>query len=164
MTLDYTVRAITLADTPVAKKFVGTLSEFFRKHDPSRLPWSHMEKDYWAWLMSSIETKDGFMLLAERNGRPVGTINGWVEAEKNLAYPHSFWTFGFIKDFFVVDVERGQGAGKALMEAAVGFFRSRKLARVSTYYFSDEPSMTYYNQYGFREGFRRMDLVLEEAA
>lgn len=68
-------------------------------------------------LLSGRDTR---VLLAERDGHPVGYITGHIEVDPRRVLPRK----GVIEDWYVMRDERGRGTGKALMTRLLDGFRT----------------------------------------
>lgn len=84
----------------------------------------------WRWrkarqVARELDALPSGCFVAECQGKLVGYITTWVEAEAGI---------GFIPNLAVAQTHRGQGIGSALIERALTYFRSLGLthARIET--------------------------------
>jgi GNAT superfamily N-acetyltransferase len=104
------LRLRALAESPDA--FAQTLAEAREKPDA-----------YWVQLAESVTAHGGqVMLIAETDGRPTGMAFGLFDKENPKA--------GHVGGMWMEPAARGQGTGRALLEAAIAWGRSRDLDRL----------------------------------
>jgi len=104
------LRLRALAESPDA--FARTLAEAREQPDP-----------YWVQLTESVTAPGGqVMLIAEADGRPTGLAFGLFDKERLKT--------GHVGGMWVDPAVRRQGAGRALLEAAIAWARSRDLDRL----------------------------------
>lgn len=85
----------------------------------SDLPSSY-GKLYLAHTLRLQRKQGGFVLLAEREGRPVGFLTGLLQSVPGPVARMELWPSqeGFVMDVFVEEGARGEGVGRALFDAA----------------------------------------------
>ena len=82
----------------------------------------------YAWFLGSqLKNTDALVLVGERDGRIVGYLYAGIEPRN---WKELREEAGFVHDILVDDAARGQGAGAALMAAALEWMRERGVPRV----------------------------------
>jgi ribosomal protein S18 acetylase RimI-like enzyme len=122
------VRPATAEDQEPLGRFGGALMRQHHAADPARfIQVEHPEAGYGRYLVSQIPEPDSLVMVAERSGQVVGYLYADVEGTswKDLRGP-----CGFVHDVYVDESARRQGAGRALMRAALGWFRSKGRSQV----------------------------------
>jgi ribosomal protein S18 acetylase RimI-like enzyme len=82
---------------------------------------------YASFLMSQLDDPDSAIFVAESDGAVVGYCYAVIEP---MSWKELRDTAGFISDLALDSAARRQGAGRKLVNAAIQWFRDRKLARV----------------------------------
>ena len=88
------------------------------------------------WTLRSAEGDDQAMFLAWKDSKPVGIAGAFREGD--VVYVISMWT---------VPEERGQGVGRALLDAAVDFAGKREVHLSVTE--TNVAARRFYERYGF---------------
>ena len=104
-------------------------------------------EDWKRFARQHIGRKDRLCLAAEGDGRVVGFLLGAI-----LQRPKVFErrTYGHIYDVFVDAGLRNRGVGQALVTAAMGWFRSRRVDRVDLYtHAKNELGLRFWKSMGF---------------
>jgi GNAT superfamily N-acetyltransferase len=138
------LRLRALADSPDA--FARTLAEALGENDA-----------YWVKLTESVTTPGGqVMLVAEVEGRPVGLAFGLFDKEREK--------IGHVGGMWVDPGARGRGAGRALLDAAIAWARSRALDRLELWVTKgNAPAERLYERAGFADTGRRDALASNPA-
>lgn len=93
------------------------------------------------WAMLTGPRDDVFGLVAEQGGEVVGFVHGVVHANTWAAQP-----ICYLEDLFVDPAKRGQGAGRALIEAVVHRAKSNDWAQVYWRTAETNPARKLYDQ------------------
>jgi GNAT superfamily N-acetyltransferase len=138
------LRLRALADSPDA--FARTLAEALGENDA-----------YWVKLTESVTAPGGqVMLVAEVEGRPVGLAFGLFDKEREK--------IGHVGGMWVDPSARGGGAGRALLDAAIAWARSRALDRLELWVTKgNAPAERLYERAGFADTGRRDALASNPA-
>lgn len=119
-----TIRAATRADHAVVLRFHREL--YIRHRDDIASPaliellaYRDTERTLRDDVEGLLSGRDTRVLVAERDGRPVGYITGHIEVDPRRVLPRK----GVVEDWFVMRDERGRGTGKALMTRLLDGFR-----------------------------------------
>ncbi len=124
MASDLVVRRATRADREAVQRFHRALYIDHRDAigDPDVLPF-YAYHDFERVLREDVDVllsdDTNAVLLAERDGRPIGYATGHVEQEPRRVLPRK----GVVEDWYVVPEERGHGAGRLLLEMLIAIFR-----------------------------------------
>ncbi|MDB4990983.1 MAG: family N-acetyltransferase [Myxococcaceae bacterium] len=124
MSQDVVIRTAKRADHAVVLRFHRELyikhrDELSRPDVQPLLAYKDLDgtlRDDVEGLLSGRDTK---VLLAEREGQPVGYVTGHVEVDPRRVLTRK----GVVEDWFVAKGERGQGTGKLLLDTLVEGFR-----------------------------------------
>src|ERR1700704_1607611 len=103
----------------------------------------------WIRLTESVTTPGGqVMLVAEEAGRPLGLAFGIFDKERAKT--------GHVGGMWVDPGARGRGAGRALLDAAIAWARSRGLGRLELWVTQgNSPAVRLYERAGFADTGRR---------
>lgn len=93
------------------------------------------------WAMLCGAREDVFGLVAEVDGDVVGLVHGVVHANTWVTTP-----ICYLEDLFVDPGARGQGAGRALVEALVARAQANGMAQVYWRTADDNPARKLYDQ------------------
>jgi GNAT superfamily N-acetyltransferase len=122
------IRAATAADRELLGRWGAALMRQHHAADARRFILSERpEQGYGRFLVSQLDDADTVVLIAERAGEAVGYLYGTLEP---LSWRDLRGPCGFVQDVFVAEAARGQGAGRALMGAALAWFRARGTTQV----------------------------------
>jgi GNAT superfamily N-acetyltransferase len=126
------LRLRALADSPDA--FARTLAQALGEDDA-----------YWVKLTESVTAPGGqVMLMAEVEGRPAGLAFGLFDKERAK--------IGHVAGMWVDPGARGRGAGRALLDAAIAWARSRALDRLELWVTKgNAPAERLYERAGFAD-------------
>jgi len=89
----------------------------------TRLPGLPHTHDYLAMLFATLAASHGVMLIAERDGRPVGLVAGHVVDEPWPMETQDSTRYGYVSDIFIVPEQRGTGLAGILLDALADHFR-----------------------------------------
>lgn len=118
-----TIRAAVKSDQDALGRYGGALMRQHHDADPRRfIQVEHPEAGYGRYLVSQIGVSSTLVMVAEVAGDVVGYVYADMEGIdwKDLRGP-----CGYVHDVFVDQKARGQGAGRALMRAALDWFHSQ---------------------------------------
>lgn len=119
------VRAARHADVPALAAIWQELMDLHERTD-ERFALADDAVVRWRALAHEILGRDdGFLQLAELDGRPVGFCLGWLA--KNPAI-YRISEVGFISEIAVTASCRRQGVGRALIDSARAWFRGHRVA------------------------------------
>jgi ribosomal protein S18 acetylase RimI-like enzyme len=119
---DFTIRLHTQSDADNIRVLLAELQNHETTLHPNRMPWDAVHKTYWSWMIEAIEENEGFLYVAEREGKLLGLVSGWVDSIEAIAEDPNDWDYGYVQDIIVADDARRQGVAEALMQAAQNFF------------------------------------------
>ena len=124
-----TIRRAEPRDAVALGTLGATLMRTHYAFDPQRFlaAGDDAERGYAAFLRSQLNDDDAAVFVAERDGRIVGYVYAGLEP---LSWKELRGPAGFIHDVMVEEGERGAGAGRALIEAAISWLRERGAPRV----------------------------------
>lgn len=114
---------------------------------------------YGRYLTSQLDDRDSVIFVAELDGEVVGYCYSVIEP---LSWKELRDEAGFISDLAIDPRARRHGAGAKLVEAAIEWFRGRKLARVMLWTSTQNaPARQLFHRAGFRETMLEMTLDLD---
>jgi GNAT superfamily N-acetyltransferase len=131
------IRLARARDLAVLCRLWQELMHFHEGQDP-RFALAVDALEQWRAQADEVMRRDdGFVLLAEDDGRPVGFCLGWV-AKNPPIYRVS--EVGFVSEIAVTSTHQRRGVGRALIEAATDWFvrRGLKEFQLSTAVWNDE--------------------------
>jgi ribosomal protein S18 acetylase RimI-like enzyme len=122
------VRSATASDQEALGRFGAALVRQHHAADPRRfIQVDHPEAGYGRFLVSQISNPNSLVMVAERSGLVVGYVYADVESTNwmELRGP-----CGVVQDIYVDEAARGQGAGRALLHAAIDWIHSKGRSQV----------------------------------
>jgi len=122
------IRPATAFDREALGRFGGALMRQHHDADPRRfIRVEHPEAGYGRFLVSQLSDPDSLVMVAELDG----TVTGYVYAAlESMNWMDLRGPSGIVHDIYVDERARRQGAGRALMEAAIGWIRSKGVSQV----------------------------------
>lgn len=145
---DGTVRTATAADAAPIEElwdgFAAILAEYderFELEDDGKERWQSY------FTNSLVESSRGDVLLAERDGEIVGTL------EVRVVGGHPVFKFGqhgYAYGHYVHEAHRGEGIGTALLEAAERWFTEKELPFWRIDVLHGESAAEVYEEYGMQ--------------
>lgn len=148
-----TIRRAGLADRSLVLHFHRALYVTHREAIvPPELEELHAYRDIEAALRDDVEsllrTAGSTVLIAERDGVPVGYASGHVEDDPRRVLSRK----GVVEDWYVEPDARGEGIGRALLEALLDAFRAAGCQLVeSMTWATNEGARAAHRAFGFRE-------------
>ena len=122
------VRTATPSDQDALGRYGAALLHQHHAADPKRfIGVEHPEEGYGRFLVSQIGNPNSLVMVAEQDGAVVGYVYADIELTNwmELRGP-----CGVVQDIYVDDAARHLGAGRALMNAAVAWVRSKGRTQV----------------------------------
>jgi ribosomal protein S18 acetylase RimI-like enzyme len=123
-----TIRLATTSDQDLLGRFGGALMRQHHAADPARfLQVEHPEAGYGRFLVSQISNPESLVMVAENSGTVIGYVFADVEPTNwmELRGP-----CGVVQDLYVDEAARRLGAGRALLQAALEWIRSKGRTQV----------------------------------
>src|SRR5262245_4091365 len=123
------IRRATRRDLPDLGRLGAHLMRVHFAFDPKRFiaPGGNPESGYAHFLGTQLDADDAVVLVAERPGRPVGSVFAGIEP---LSWKELRDEAGFVHDIVVEEAERRTGLATALMDAAAAWVRARGVPRL----------------------------------
>jgi ribosomal protein S18 acetylase RimI-like enzyme len=123
------IRKATHADHDALGRLGALLMDVHYNFDQRRFldPGPDPSPGYAQYLVSQLDDPASVIFVAEADGRVIGYCYCVIEP---LSWKELRDEAGFISDLALDPAARRQGAGRALVNAAVEWFRERNLARV----------------------------------
>jgi ribosomal protein S18 acetylase RimI-like enzyme len=123
-----TIRKAMQSDESALGRYGAALMRQHHAADPRRfIIVEHPESGYGRFLVSMLDDPECLVLAAESAGEVVGYVFAGLEplSWKDLRGP-----CGFVHDVYVDERARGQGAGHALVQAAIEWIHSQGRSQV----------------------------------
>jgi ribosomal protein S18 acetylase RimI-like enzyme len=151
MDKSFVVRRATPADLPAIGDLGGLLMQVHHQFDAQRFmaPGHDPARGYSAFLGGELDDDSVAVFIAEQRGHVLGYVYAGIEPQ---SWKELREEAGFIHDVAVVERGRRSGVATALIEAALDWFRERKMPRVVLW--AAEPNRDAQRLFG-RLGFRR---------
>lgn len=155
------LRAAVPGDRTALGRYGAALMRQHHASDPRRfILTEHPEEGYGRFLVSMLADQDALVMVAERSGEIVGYVFASIEGTswRDLRGPG-----GFIHDVFVDERVRREGAGVALLRAAVDWIHSRGITQVVLWSKAGNASaQRLFTRIGFRS--TMLEMTLDGAA
>jgi ribosomal protein S18 acetylase RimI-like enzyme len=154
------IRQATRADAEALGRLGALLMEVHYNFDPRRFltPGHDAAPGYRRFLMSQLNDPDAVILVAVDDDMVVGYCYAGIEP---LSWKELRDTAGFVHDLALDPAARRRGAGRALIDAAIEWFRHRNVARVMLWTSTaNDPARRLFEQAGFRPTMTEMTLEL----
>lgn len=152
-TLNFEIREAAAGDRPALVEFVMGLQEVERALHPNRSLGQEMGSGHLVYLERLVEVYQGRFFVAEAKTGLLGFVVCFVETEDegDLHVVEAERRFGYISDLYVAPQSRGQGVGRALIEAAEAHFKQLGLPVVRiAFLHNNDRARRIYEQAGFR--------------
>lgn len=123
------IRKATRADRDALGRLGALLMDVHYNFDRRRFlnPGANASAGYARFLVSQLDDHDSVILVAEVDGVVIGYCYAGIEP---LSWKELRDEAGFIHDLALDPAARRRGAGRALVAAAIEWFRHRNMARV----------------------------------
>jgi GNAT superfamily N-acetyltransferase len=125
----FSIRRATEADLPALGRLGALLMQVHYAFDPQRFmaPEADAAAGYAWFLASQLRRPDVIILVAERDGEPIGYVYAGIEPRN---WKELRDEAGFIHDVVVDESARGAGVAAALLEAAIAWLKAAGAPRV----------------------------------
>lgn len=154
------IREATRADRDALGRLGALLMDVHYTFDPRRFlaPGDDAAAGYAGFLVSQLGDSDSVIFVAEADGAVVGYCYAGIEP---LSWKELRDEAGFIHDLALDPAARRQGAGRALMHAAIEWCRRRQMPRVMLWTSTaNAAARQLFDQAGFRPTMTEMTLDL----
>ena len=155
------IRRATAADLPALARMGAHLMRVHYQFDRARFmrPESDAEGGYAWFLGSQLDADDVLILVAERDATVVGYVYAGIEPRN---WKELRERAGFVHDIVVEELHRARGIAEALMEAAFGWMRGRKVPRVLLWTAApNDTARRLFERLGFRHTMTEMTKELD---
>ena len=155
------IREATPADIDALGRLGALLMTVHYDFDRRRFlePNQHSAAGYGRYLLSQLDDPGSVIFVAEVAGEVVGYCYCVIEP---LSWKELRDEAGFISDLALDPRARRQGAGTKLVDAAIAWFRERKLARVMLWTSTqNDPARQLFERAGFRSTMTEMTRDLD---
>jgi GNAT superfamily N-acetyltransferase len=154
-----TIRPAIAADRPWLVEAMAAINDHERRFHDSRRPGADCADAYLAQTEAAIARDGGAILLALRDGKPVGIIAFRITRAGVAAETEDSNVAGYVSDLFVTDSERGNGLAGRLLNEAERYFRDAGLLRMRIGSLAaNAPAVRAYRKFGFED----YELILEK--
>ncbi len=140
------IREVTPGDFAAWAPLWAGYNAFYERVGPSAVP-EAVTQVTWARFLDPAEPM--FALVAEREGKLLGLVHYMFHRSTNMVEPNCY-----LADLFSVPEARGQGVGRALIEAV--YARAKAAGAFRVYWQTHESNVTaqaLYNKVAERSGF-----------
>ena len=154
------IREATIADAGALGRLGALLMSVHFNFDRRRFldPGPDAAAGYAEFLMSQLDDADAVIFVAEHEDVVVGYCYAGIEP---LSWKELRDEAGFIHDLALDPDARRQGAARQLIQAAVDWFRARKIARVMLWTSTaNAPARQLFERAGFRPTMTEMTMEL----
>ena len=154
------IRTATIRDYAELGRLGALLMTVHYDFDRTRFlrPDGNVEEGYAGFLISQLGDPDSVILVAENADRVVGYCYASIEP---LSWKELRDEAGFIHDLAIEPAARRHGAGRALMAAAIEWFRARGMARVMLWTAAgNAAAQQLFRSAGFRDTMTEMTMDL----
>jgi ribosomal protein S18 acetylase RimI-like enzyme len=155
------IRKATRADRDALGRLGALLMDVHYNFDRRRFldPGADASAGYARFLVSQLDDPASVILVAEADGSVMGYCYAGVEP---LSWKELRDESGFIHDLALDPVARRRGAGRALVRAAIEWFRERKMSRVMLWTSTqNEAARELFLGAGFRPTMTEMTMELD---
>ena len=159
-----TVRRATPADLPMIGRLGALLIEEHYDFDPQRFLAARpgTPEGYASFMSGQLEDPDKAVLVADTDGVVIGYAFAAIEGYDYMALRGPA---GLLHDVIVDPEHRGRGVGRLLLDATLGFFRSRGVPRVVLLTAEqNEAAQRLFANMGFRRTMIEMTRELDDPA
>ena len=111
-------------DEPAILSFLHGLQDYEAEFEPNRRRDPEWAVEHWRESQHRVAERHGIMLIAEEAGRPVGWAMAY-DARAELFVVENERQHGYLAELYVMPEARGQGHGRALMDACADWARER---------------------------------------
>ena len=160
---DVRIRPATKDDVPALGRLGASLMRLHYAFDAQRFlaPSGNPEEGYGRFLGHQLREPDATVFVAERAGEVAGYVYAGIEP---LSWKELRDEAGFIHDLALDPGARRRGVGKALVDAAIEWFRERNQARVMLWTSpANDAARQLFEQSGFRPTMIEMTRELRSA-
>jgi ribosomal protein S18 acetylase RimI-like enzyme len=150
-----TIREAKIKDsikiTELAKEFMHYHDETIIKNNPLMKPYLDKRKDHSAifrkFLEKNIRSRNAVVFIAESDGNAAGYSLNYI---KNNIPIFKMEKIGYISDLFVKKEYRSKGISTRFKDAAMQWFKSKKIRYISLCVYNDnEFAHSVYKRWGF---------------
>jgi ribosomal protein S18 acetylase RimI-like enzyme len=122
------VRPATLADVMSIVPLVSKLAALQEEWDPQRFDYKNdVAAIYEPWLRERVEDEYGLLLVAEHQGRVAAFLVGTIDPTVDV---YRLAETAVIHDMWVEPEHRREHVARDLVNAAIGFWRSRGVRQI----------------------------------
>ncbi len=144
------VRIARAADRPALIRLMGALNEFEAAIEDNRADASAAES-HLDWVSGEIAAQGGVTLVAEEGGSVVGFLSFAFEEDPGTFVRPEHRRHAMIWDISVDEGARGQGVGRALLEAAEAHTKAAGIGEIRLYVLeSNARARRIYDAAGYR--------------
>lgn len=157
------IRTATRSDSDALGRLGAVLMDAHYNFDPRRFldPGGNAAPAYAQFLLEQLDDPDSIIMVAVIDNIVVGYCYGAIEP---LSWKELRDTAGFIHDLALDPEARRRGAGAALLNETIEWFRRRRVARVLLWTSTkNAPARRLFEQAGFRPTMTEMTLELDKS-
>lgn len=151
-----TYRPATTKDIPVIEKLHSALMNFEHRQlgapSSARWPFTTLSKKY---RRQNIRSKNGYLVLVEVNGKPIGFFQGWVGPAQQWRHPERIAELSLM---YIEKKYRGRGIGTRLIKDFLTWAKKRGAKQLTLVVVEKNAvAKRLYKQFGFTTVFETME-------
>ena len=145
------IEPLQRADLSTLVGFVIGIQEFERAAVPELKPGAEVAPNYAAGLMRTVTARNGSILLAKDDDKPVGFVCAWIADDDDPLLREEVRRHAYVSDIFVAESHRRKGVARMLMEAIEAAMRQRGCQRIRvTSKAANRGALTFYNATSYK--------------